>query len=877
MVFKSIHETPAAKAAFYNFNFELMFSEISATGKYDLKHYILGTLDFTGANYSWYIEMYIGLFLIAPFLNLGFNKLKSKRQRQVLVATFLFLTVIPTVFNIFNFDTATWWMNPTENDTYQKLIPSFWMGIYPIAYYYIGAYLRRYGIKLKTVPTLILFLISLFLFGAFSFFRSYGTTFKSSIYVYWYGFMPCVLATLLFVLLSRIKTKDMHPSVKMMLWKVSDLALGIYLLSFIFDSLIYDVLKKAVPVMVDRLPYYFICVPLCFLLSMAASFILNVLEKLIVIIYEKIKAYVITQKSASNKLFWQDIFFAVLIIAGIAFSIWKAQFGFGGNDEAFYLTIPERLLKGDALFVDEWHLSQMSGVLQLPFVWLYTTIAGSTEGIIYAMRIFYIILHCAASVLIYTRLRKRGILAVIGSALFFIFTPYNIMALSYDTMGLGLVTLTGVLIATADYSKKLQIIFSGVCFAGAVLCCPYLAVAYVIYALCMAVHIIMRNSNRNFVLKSDMFSLRTFLFFTLGVGIPAVLFLAIFILPKAGLGGVFENLPYMLKDPEHSNVSFFAKFPKYFESIFKCHQFFRFAVYAYAVMMIVLIFDRKRKLHRSLYLLVTIGIVIYTYVLFLENLHSSTYNAIMFPMIFIGITSYILCDNKPRELFAGLFILGIIYSMCVHVQSNQYFYIISMALASSNLASFIFLAQLVKEMQEKPDNITYAVWLKRLAFVLVAFTVFLQGALQIGSKARHVFWEGEPKTLTEKLEKGPASGIYTNPTGAQTYRELYDDITKTYENKAEGNLLVLSEKTWLYLAADNMDYGTYSAWLSGENDGTLKRLNEYYSINPDKAPRYIYIPKDSKWDFAKIDALARSQGYTTNQTELSYQLERNKY
>ena len=151
MIFKSIHETPAAKTAFYNFNFEAMFNAIKGTGKYDLKHYILGTLDFTGANYSWYIEMYIGLFLIAPFLNLGFNKLKNKRQRQILVATFVFLTVIPTVFNIFNFDTATWWMNPTENDTYQKLIPSFWMGIYPITYYYIGAYLRRYGIKMKTV------------------------------------------------------------------------------------------------------------------------------------------------------------------------------------------------------------------------------------------------------------------------------------------------------------------------------------------------------------------------------------------------------------------------------------------------------------------------------------------------------------------------------------------------------------------------------------------------------------------------------------------------------------------------------------------------------------------------------------------------------
>jgi hypothetical protein len=167
-------------------------------------------------------------------------------------------------------------------------------------------------------------------------------------------------------------------------------------------------------------------------------------------------------------------------------------------------------------------------------------------------------------VLIYTRLRKYGYLSAIGSALFFIFTPYNIMALSYDSMGLGLVTIAGVLIATADYNKKLWIILSGLAFAGAVLCCPYLAIAYIIYAACMVVHIIIKNRNIKFVLSSEMFSLRTFLFFTLGAGILAVIFLA-FVLPKAGVGGIFENLPYMLDDPQHASTSLGSKLGKYFE------------------------------------------------------------------------------------------------------------------------------------------------------------------------------------------------------------------------------------------------------------------------------------------------------------------------
>jgi surface polysaccharide O-acyltransferase-like enzyme len=48
----------------------MLFKTFYKGDEFSLSKFILGTLDFTGANYSWYIEMYIGLFLIAPFLNL---------------------------------------------------------------------------------------------------------------------------------------------------------------------------------------------------------------------------------------------------------------------------------------------------------------------------------------------------------------------------------------------------------------------------------------------------------------------------------------------------------------------------------------------------------------------------------------------------------------------------------------------------------------------------------------------------------------------------------------------------------------------------------------------------------------------------------------
>ncbi len=876
IIYKAIHNNQLARNAFYSFNIETLFDQLTNTAKLELKSFVLGILDFSGANYSWYVEMYIGLFLLAPFLNLAYGKLKSKRQKQVLVATLVFIAILPSIVNSFSFQTATWWDNPLEKDTpLQKLIPSFWMGaLYPVAYYFTGAYIREYGIRLKTRSMLPLFFISLFLFSAFNMWRSWGDKFQSGSWVYWYGIEPYLLSVMIFTMLKRIKTDNLKPAVRMGLYKVSDLTFGMYLISFVFDELIYEQLNKNVASMYDKLPYYFVTVPLCFILSLAASWLITAAAKGIIILYEKLKLFIAKQKEADNGLFWQDFAFAALFLMVLLFSLWKCGYGYGGNDESFYLTIPRRLTMGDSLFVDEWNLSQLSSYLLVPFVWVFRTITGSTTGIVLAARVFYVFIHGAASVLIYTKLRKRGFVTVFAAAFFFLYTPFNIMALSYDSMGVGLVALAGVLLATADYTKKLQLIFSGAAFAGAVLCCPYLAAVYAVFGVCVGIHYIIKkglHKEPKFVLMSDMFGIKSFLFFTAGVSIMAALFL-LFTLPGAGISGIIENLPYMLNDPQHPPVEFWERFGHFFKTIFYNEGHFKYAVYAYCAMALVMLIDRKRKLHRSVYLSVTAGIVIYNYILLVSKLHSTTYNSVMFPLVFIGITAYVLCDNKPREFFAGVFMLGIFYSFCAYYVSNQYFYIISMAFAATNLASFVFLAQLLREMKESPDNITYAVWIKRLSFLLVAVVLTLQGAFQWGAKARHCFWDGEPKTLTAEITDGPAAGIKTNETNRKGYNDILSDLSY-FDDIEDERVLLMTDRTWTYLAVD-LPYGTYSAWLAGENQNTVDRLKLFYSLNPELKPRYIYVPRDSKWDFATLIPQLTAMGYNPKNLTYGYVFEK---
>ena len=873
MIFKSVHEIPAAKEAFYSFNYGAMFEAISQSGKYNFINYLFSILDFTGANYSWYIEMYIGMFLIAPFLNLAYNKLGSKKHKQILVVTMVCLTILPTMLNIFNFQSAQWWVTPTSSDEFQKLVPAYWMGLYPLTYYFVGAYLREYGLRLKTGAAAALFAGTLLASTVFNWFRSYGGGFKTGIYGFWYGFYPFVLSVLLFLLISRIKTENWKPSVKLALWRVSDLALGIYLCSFIFDSLIYYNLNLTVPVMVDRIPYYLLTVPASFLCSALLSFVIDVLAKLIIRAYEKIKVLVCEQIAAGNFMKWQDMLFAALMCFGVILSIWKLRYGFGGSDEAFYLTVPHRLSLGDALFTDEWHVSQLSGFLLIPFVSLFRLITGSTDGIMIAARVLHLVLHTGAAVLIYTRLRKYGILSVFGCALYFLYTPYNIMALSYNTMGIELLLVAGVLLATADYKKKLLPILSGLAFAGAVLCNPYLIVCFFLYGACVGVHYAIKKKEMRFVLKSEMFSLRTFLFFTAGAACLAVVFL-IFTLTRTGLGDIFANIPEMLKDPEHPSIPFGRKVETYFQSIFDMTPHFKYVLYGYFAMLAFMIFDRKRRLHRAVYLCLSCAATGISLIMLLPGVTSTTYNHIMLPMLFLGITSYILIENKPRELFAAVFVTGLIYSFCIHYGSNQMIYCIASVMVVANVASFIFLGRLIKEMRETPDNLTYAAASRILSFILVGIIIAFQGGAQITAKTYHVFWDSAPDALTAEIKQGPAAGIVTTDANLESYNNMYTDLV-AFQMKEPGNILFMSFETWPYLAMNDFPYGTFSAWTGNEQgEGTLSRMRTYYEMNPEKTPKYIYIPKSAKWNVSTLLPELQSKGYTLTETNVSYQLEK---
>ncbi len=250
--------------------FCILYKNTVFPGTYNVRNSILSILNFSAANYSWYIEMYLGLFLMIPFINLIYNGLKTKRQKQLLIFTFLLLTSFPMITNIFHILI----MDPVNPEIYQKILPVYWVSVYPLTYYFIGCYLKEYGFSISRGKNIFLILAAVFIFGSYNFIRCKEGPFEWGLWQEYGSLFNVIMAVLVFGLLLNIKIPAI---LQKPLKLISDLSLGAYLLSYIFDNKFYPIFIEKVPEMQHRLEYYIIMVSAVFVCSLLLSAAINIL------------------------------------------------------------------------------------------------------------------------------------------------------------------------------------------------------------------------------------------------------------------------------------------------------------------------------------------------------------------------------------------------------------------------------------------------------------------------------------------------------------------------------------------------------------------------------------------------------------------------
>lgn len=263
--------------------FCISFSVIFLKEAFSIKKLLFSVLEFSGAPYSWYVEMYISFFLLVPFLNLIYNNIPSKRWKQFLVLVFIIITALPSVVNAYNFSFTggEWWHQPSLSNAYQKIIPQWWTGIYPVTYYFIGSYLSEFKPKIKPFLNVLLIFVTTLISAAYSFWRSYKINFVWGDWCAYQSLFSVIITTLVFILFINISYTSFPKVITVLLKKMSSLCFGAYLLSWIFDSIFYPILTERFPKATDCLFYYFLIVPAVFVCSLLLSYVLSKLQFLL--------------------------------------------------------------------------------------------------------------------------------------------------------------------------------------------------------------------------------------------------------------------------------------------------------------------------------------------------------------------------------------------------------------------------------------------------------------------------------------------------------------------------------------------------------------------------------------------------------------------
>ena len=170
----------------------------------------------------------------------------------------------------------------------------------------------------------------------------------------------------------------------------------------------------------------------------------------------------------------------LLLIPMIGYVFYRVPYGIGNVDESFLYTLVQRVLQGDRLMVDEWHVAQL---LSLPLIipyQLYVLIFGSTEGLLTGIRYFFAVFQVGFGAYLWKRLRKFGDIMFFFIIPVCFFGPY--LTFSYYNMAIdaGLVLLIELCIPQKK-PGRIKLILLGIVCAVCVIIEPVLALLYFLY------------------------------------------------------------------------------------------------------------------------------------------------------------------------------------------------------------------------------------------------------------------------------------------------------------------------------------------------------------------------------------------------------------
>lgn len=556
-----------------------------------------------------------------------------------------------------------------------------------------------------------------------------------------------------------------------------------------------------------------------------------------------------------KKLQKYDYFFIIAMLACLVLHLSCIYGPDHFADESFYPTIPLRLINGDSLVSDEWHVTQFSSLfLYLP-VRLFVAIKGSTEGIILFLRYFYLVIHTSVSVYIYIFFRKYKMWAVPAVVMFYSQVPLRFMSANYHSLlALFLLLLTVMLLKIKVKDSIALYLLTGCFFGFCCVCNPFECFVFAAYTIICIIYRFKLDTTRRLkgkakekakakekektIVLDKYFGKQAYLKFGAGVIIAAVISIVFFLATGGKFSEVIENIPNLLNDSSHNNFTspleaFMEKLTITFGYIndISFNLFWLLPVFCVALLVDK---NRKQSTHKIIWLLLALVMSVFFFAgVTVGALQSSRCFAVSLPFAIISVVSYVLTENKNKTLFYCMWLPSAIATVIQYMASDMHLSVM-WVLIIGNIAGVFFIKDLINETftnQEKDKKLKSTGKIcTGILCVGICLQIIFQGSLYTVGRT--------VKSDYVKLEKGPYRGLYMSQSAVDRNNAIMDDLDYIKElTSPDDPVLIISEFGWMYLYIDR-PFATYSAWQPYLQ---TSRIIDYYKEHPDKIPYYIYV------------------------------------
>jgi surface polysaccharide O-acyltransferase-like enzyme len=208
-------------------------------------------LDYSAIPYAWYIEMWIGLALLVPFLNYMYKAIPSKNQKLLLLGILFVMTSLPDLCNRYG----------------MYLVPAYFAkAAYPLMFYFAGTFIHEYqpnikhwhGWALVMSMSMVTPLFNIAVFSGYSDLVQIAGG-PGGVFHSW-------IALAIFLMLYK---KDVStPPFKHWVTHCSLVSLEMYLCCYMFDMLYYPWFKERFfETQSQFFPWFFVIVPMVFISS----------------------------------------------------------------------------------------------------------------------------------------------------------------------------------------------------------------------------------------------------------------------------------------------------------------------------------------------------------------------------------------------------------------------------------------------------------------------------------------------------------------------------------------------------------------------------------------------------------------------------------